>query len=59
MEASAARAGNIFACMSHEIRTSGNGVIGFTSSLLLDTKLTAAQAMLCTIVTSGDLCRTK
>jgi signal transduction histidine kinase/CheY-like chemotaxis protein len=54
MEASAAQLQH-FACMSHEIRTPLNGIIGL-SSLLLDTKLTAAQEdSLRMIATSGDL----
>jgi signal transduction histidine kinase/CheY-like chemotaxis protein len=54
MEASAAQLQH-FACMSHEIRTPLNGIIGL-SSLLLDTKLTAAQEdSLRMIGTSGDL----
>jgi signal transduction histidine kinase/CheY-like chemotaxis protein len=54
MEASAAQLQH-FACMSHEIRTPLNGIIGL-SSLLMDTKLTAAQEdSLRMIATSGDL----
>lgn len=54
LESSAAQMQH-FACMSHEIRTLLNGIIGL-SSLLQETKLSAMQAeSLNMIVNSGDL----